>query len=95
MNKFHNDIRNNINITFEHIEIIRNIGVSKQINSLCNALIYSYFTLTLWRLRKDLTSKERDKFKSLIKGMRFSDLKMIDLKKSLKLTAIKIYNFIQ
>ncbi len=95
MNKFHNDIRNNINITFEHIEIIRNLGLNEQISALCNALIYSYFTITLWRLRKYLTPNEKDKLKSLIKEIHFSDLEMIDWKKSLKLTVIKIYSFIQ
>lgn len=90
MYKFKDDIREDIRITFEHLNIVRTYECHSNMVEICENLVFGYFMKTLWRRRRYLTPEERKCFKTILSEMRLGSLSLCKPKIKLGMMIVKI-----
>lgn len=79
------DIKRRIEILWQNIDNVRNLTNTDDLRLLQKGIVYKSYVLLLYRLRDELDDNGRLKLKTLLKEMKYSDLKFIDLKSKMKL----------
>ena len=79
------DIKRRIEILWQNIDNVRNLTNTDDLRLLQKGIVYKSYVLLLYRLRDELDDNGRLKLKTLLKEMKYSDLKFIDFKSKMKL----------
>lgn len=79
------DIKRRIEILWQNIDNVKSFTNTDDLRLLQKGLVYKSYVLLLYRLRDELDDNGRLKLKTLLKEMKYSDLKFIDFKSKRKL----------
>lgn len=79
------DIKRRIEILWQNIDNVKSFTNTDDLRLLQNGIVYKSYVLLLYRLRDELDDNGRLKLKTLLKEMKYSDLKFIDFKSKRKL----------
>lgn len=74
------DIKRRIEILWQNIENVKSLTNTSDLRLLQKGIVYKSYVLLLYRLRDELDDNGRLKLKTLLKEMKYSDLKFIDFK---------------
>ena len=83
------DIKRRIEILWQNIDNVRNLTNTGDLRLLQKGIVYKSYVLSLYRLRDELDDNGRLKLKTLLKEMKYSDLKFIDFNSKKKLFSYK------
>lgn len=72
------DIRRRIEILWQNIDNVKSFTNTDDLRLLQKGIVYKSYVLLLYRLRDELDDNGRLKLKTLLKEMKYSDLKFID-----------------
>ena len=79
------DIKRRIEILWQNIDNVKSFTNTDDLRLLQKGIVYKSYVLLLYRLRDELDDNGRLKLKTLLKEMKYSDLKFIDFKSKRKL----------
>lgn len=83
------DIKRRIEILWQNIDNVKSFTNTDDLRLLQKCIVYKSYVLLLYRLRDELDDNGRLKLKTLLKEMKYSDLKFIDFKSKSKLLFYK------
>lgn len=83
------DIKRRIEILWQNIDNVRNLTNTDDLRLLQKGIVYKSYVLLLYRFRDELDDNGRLKLKTLLKEMKYSDLKFIDFNSKKKLFSHK------
>ena len=72
------DIKRRIEILWQNIDNVKSFTNTDDLRLLQKGIVYKSYVLSLYRLRDELDDNGRLKLKTLLKEMKYSDLKFID-----------------
>ena len=72
------DIKRRIEILWQNIDNVKSVTNTDELRLLQKGIVYKSYVLLLYRLRDELDDNGRLKLKTLLKEMKYSDLKFID-----------------
>ena len=72
------DIKRKIEILWQNIDNVKSFTNTDDLRLLQKGIVYKSYVLSLYRLRDELDDNGRLKLKTLLKEMKYSDLKFID-----------------
>ena len=79
------DIKRRIEILWQNIDNVKSFTNTDDLRLLQKGIVYKSYVLLLYRLRDELDDNGRLKLKTLLKEMKYSDLKFIDFNSKKKL----------
>lgn len=79
------DIKRRIEILWQNIDNVRNLTNTDDLRLLQKGIVYKSYVLLLYGFRDKLVENGKSKLKTLLKEMKYSDLKFIDFKSKRKL----------
>ena len=79
------DIKRRIEILWQNIDNVRNLANTEDLRLLQKGIVYKSYVLLLYGFRDKLDENGKSRLKTMIKEMKYSDLKFIDLKSKRKL----------
>ena len=83
------DIKRRIEILWQNIDNVKSFTNTDDLRLLQKGIVYKSYVLLLYRLRDELDDNGRLKLKTLLKEMKYSDLKFIDFNSKKKLFSHK------
>ena len=83
------DIKRRIEILWQNIDNVKSFTNTDDLRLLQKGIVYKSYVLLLYRLRDELDDNGRLKLKTLLKEMKYSDLKFIDFNSKKKLFSYK------
>lgn len=79
------DIKRRIEILWQNIDNVRNLTNTDDLRLLQKGIVYKSYVLLLYGFRDKLDKNGKSRLKTMIKEMKYSDLKFIDLKSKMML----------
>ena len=83
------DIKRRIEILWQNIDNVKSFTNTDDLRLLQKGIVYKSYVLLLYKLRDELDDNGRLKIKTLLKEMKYSDLKFIDFNSKKKLFSYK------
>ena len=79
------DIKRRIEILWQNIDNVKNVTNTEDLRLLQKGIVYKSYVLLLYGFRDKLDDNGKSKLKTMMKQMKYSDLKFIDFKSKSKL----------
>ena len=79
------DIKRRIEILWQNIDNVRNLTNTEDLRLLQKGIVYKSYVLLLYGFRDKLDENVKSRLKTMIKEMKYSDLKFIDFNSKKKL----------
>ena len=79
------DIKRRIEILWQNIDNVKNVTNTEDLRLLQKGIVYKSYVLLLYGFRDKLDDNGKSKLKTMMKQMKYSDLKFIDFKSKMKL----------